>query len=111
MKNLFKLNLVFVGVPILFCLMGIWDKGFLIWAAFSTIPLGLFHLIIGFGMYGDEPNDKNLQRYCALVLIFFATWIFTGLTGYGTEIMRYLMFLPPLLALYLTAIIYKKRSQ
>lgn len=109
--NLFKLNLVFVGFPIALCLLGIWDEVFLFWGLLSTILTGFFQVIIGFGMYFDEPNDNSLKVYVSLVISFFVIWIATAFIEDGLEIMRYMFALPPLLALYLTVIIYKKRNR
>lgn len=110
MKNLFKLNLVFVGGPILLCLMGFMDEKLLIWGLLSTILTGLFHIIIGFGMLLENPKDRNLQIYVASVIAFFISWFVYAQTGYNDVIGFILVFIPVILATYLTIIIYKKRN-
>lgn len=110
MKSLFKLNLVFIGVPILLCLIGIIDENFLFWGLLSTMLTGLFQVIVGIEMLRDEPNDKYLQAYVAAVVLFFITWFVNAQTGYHNFLTFGLIGVPPLLALYLTFIIYKKRN-
>ena len=110
MKNLFRLNLAFIGFPVLLCLMSVIDGEFLFWGMLSTILTGLFQLVIGFGMLKDEPKDKDLQRYAFLVLLFFCGWITSAFLETINRIMDYIYVLPPLLAAYLTYIIYKKRN-
>lgn len=110
MKNLFNLNLAFIGFPILLCLLGIFDPAFVFWGFLSTILTGLFQLIVGFGMLKDEPKDKDLQRYAFFVALFFSCWIASAFLETASLVMHYLFVLPPLLAAYLTFIIYKKRN-
>jgi len=110
MKNLFNLNLAFIGFPILLCLLGIFDSVFVFWGFLSTILTGLFQLIVGFGMLKDDPKDKDLQRYAFFVLLFFSGWIASAFVESKNWIMDYIFVLPPLLAAYLTYIIYKKRN-
>ncbi len=112
MSNLFRLNLFFVGIPIILGLLGyFFDEALIYWALISTILTGLVQLIIGFGMYFDEPKDKLLRWYVILVVFFFSSWILSGLLKDSFDIMKFLIFLPPFLAFYLTFIIYKKRNQ
>jgi apolipoprotein N-acyltransferase len=111
MKNLFKLNLVFVGFPIALCLMGFIDQNLLFWGLISTMLTGLFQVVVGIGMLRDEPNDKYLQVYVAAVVLFFITWFINFLIGYINAITFCLIPIPAILALYLTFIIYKKRNQ
>jgi apolipoprotein N-acyltransferase len=110
MKNLFKLNLAFVGFPILLCLIGIIDENFLFWGLISTMLTGLFQVIVGFGMLRDEPNDKYLQVYAAGVILFFITWFVNAQIGYNNILTFTLIPIPAILAMYLTFIIYKKRK-
>lgn len=109
MKNLFKLNLFFVGMPITICLLGFFNEAFLFWGLLSTILTGLFQLIIGFAMLIDEPKNKYLQIYILVVIAFFLIWYLNSLIGYNNLITYFLFAVPPILAFYLTFIIYKKR--
>ena len=110
MKNLFRLNLAFIGFPILLCLLGIFDPSFVFWGFLSTILTGLFQVVVGIGMLKDAPKDKNLQRYAALVVLFFFGWLACSFIDYGDIPMNFLFALPPFLAAYLTYIIYQKRN-
>lgn len=110
MKNLFYLNLFFVGFPILLCTMGILDETLIFWGLISTMLTGLFQLIVGFGMYFDDPKDKMLQWYVGLVLLFFGCWLLSAFIETKFLLTPFLFALPPALALFLTYIIYKKRN-
>ena len=110
MKNVFKLNLFFIGFPILLCLIGILDENFIFWGLLSTILTGIFQVIVGVGMLVDEPKDKQLQIYVAAVVAFFIMWLLTAQFGLNEFITYCLIGIPPCLALYLTFIIYKKRK-
>ena len=110
MKNVFKLNLFFIGFPILLCLIGLLDENFIFWGLLSTILTGLFQVIVGVGMLVDEPKDKRLQIYIAAVVLFFTIWLLNTQFD-SNDFITYCSFgIPPCLALYLTFIIYKKRK-
>jgi len=107
--NLFKFNLIVIGIPLFFFLIGIWNHGFWVWALLSSILTGLTHLVIGFGMWYDNPNDRHIKWYCRMVIAFFTSWFLSGLLGHSSNFTNYIIIIPPILAFYLTYIIYKEQ--
>ena len=108
MKTINYLNYFFVGLPIFFCLIAIADIGFLSYAMLSLFLTGIFQVIIGLKMLGDEPHNKNLQIYATSVFLFFISLIVI----YKMELydfLNYILFgVPTVIAIFLSIIIYKK---
>lgn len=108
MKNIFILNLFFVGLPIALCLLGFINCDFVIWGLLSTLLTGVFQFIVVFKMLLDEPKDKFLQLYALSVILFFIIWFSSYKIGYY-DIFNYLLLsIPPILAIYLSVLMYKK---
>lgn len=108
MKNIFKLNLSFIGLPFFLCLLGFIDQSFILYGLLSTMLTGLVQVIIGLKMLIDEPKNKYLQGYVTGVLLFFLNWFIAIKMGHH-DIADYCLFsIPPALAIYLSVIIYKK---
>ncbi|CAD0005686.1 MULTISPECIES: hypothetical protein [Flavobacterium] len=111
MKTINYFNYFFVSIPIFFCLMAIINIGFLSYAMLSTILTGIFQIVIGLKMYVHEPHDKNLQTYFASVLLFFVSLIIICKMGLY-DLLNYILFgIPPVIAIYLSLIIYEKAYQ
>lgn len=108
MKTINYLNYFFVGLPIVFCLIAIADVGFLSYAMLSLFVTGIFQITIGLKMLADKPNDKNLQIYATSVLVFFISLIvICKMELYN--FLNYILFgVPPLIAIFLSIVIYKK---
>ncbi len=115
MKVLNYLNYFFVGIPIVLILFGYLSNqssGNLIGCGLLFMILtGLFQVIIGTKMLIDEPNDKMLQIYIVSVILFFGTWFINGLILYSDILYFILLFIPPVLAIYLSILIYKKANK
>jgi phosphatidylserine synthase len=112
MKNLNYLNYFFVGLPITLILMGFLidpHQGNLIgYGLFSTILTGLFQVVIGIQMLIDEPKNKSLKIYTVSVILFFLIWLL-NVQFLNSDILYFiLLFIPPVLSLFLSIIIYKK---
>lgn len=110
MKNLNRLNYFFVGLPITLCIAGIFSEAFLLYGILSTILTGFYQATIGFKMFFDEPDDRNLQIYVATVILFFSLWIGNAVINYNNLIIYCLIATPPSLAIYFSVIIYKKAN-
>jgi len=108
MKAINYLNYFFVGVPIFFCLIAIADIGFLSYAMLSLFVTGIFQIIIGLKMLADEPNNKNLQKYATSVLLFFISLIVICKMELYNFLSYILFGVPPVIAIFLSIIIYKK---
>ncbi|GEC72398.1 hypothetical protein SAMN05443543_10846 [Flavobacterium flevense] len=115
MKNINYLNYFFIGIPTLLILLGYLTNqsfGNLVgYGLLFTILTGLFQVIIGTKMSIHEPKDKMLQIYIISVILFFAIWLFNGLFLSSDILYFILLFIPPVLAIYLSIIIYKKRNK
>ena len=112
MKTLNYLNFFFVGSPITLILLGLLfdpQQGNLIgYGLFSTILTGLFQVVIGIQMLIDEPKNKYLKIYTVAVILFFLMLLINVQLLYSDLIYFILPFIPPVLAIYLSVIIYKK---
>ncbi|OWP84095.1 hypothetical protein BWK59_07155 [Flavobacterium davisii] len=107
MRNLVHLNLFFVGLPIILCLIGIIYEAFLIWGLVSTILTGLFQLIAGTSLLFRNPKNKYLQAYIIGVVFFFTLWFLDIKLFKYSYTNTLLLTFPPILAIYFTIIIYK----
>lgn len=108
MKAINYLNYFFVGLLIFFCLIAIFDIGFLSYALLSLLLTGIFQVTIGLKMLADEPHDTNLQIYAASVLLFFILLVvICKMELY--DFLNYLLFgVPSVIAIFLSIIIDKK---
>ena len=115
MKNLNYLNYFFVGTPVLLISLGYitnQNSGNLIGCGLLFIILtGLFQVVIGIKMLIDEPDDKMLQTYIALVTLFFVTWFVNAQIFNNDIIYLILLFIPPVLAIYLSILINNKANK
>ncbi len=99
MKNINYTNYFMTGIP---CALGI--LGFLLpqcWfvGALFTILTGAFQFIVGTGILIDSGGQrKEYVMYFAGTIAFFMLWIFTD--------WHYVFVLPPVLALYLSVLLY-----
>lgn len=107
MKNIFKLNLAFIGFPIVLCSFGLIIEGMLVIGLLSTVLTGIFQVVFGINMLIDEPKDINLRIYIVLVLLFFILWYI--MNALYSEYLIFLLFaMPSLLAIYFSIILYRK---
>ena len=111
MKTLNYLNYFFVGVPITLSLIGIINDEFSLFALISMIATGIFQVVIGIKMLIDDPRNKHLITYICGVFTFFILW-YLNKNHFRIDTVTSLLFsMPPLLALYLSVIIYKKANK
>jgi choline-glycine betaine transporter len=108
MKTIKNLNLFAIALPIVLSTLFIIDINFLILGLVSTIATGFIQLGIGLKMLFDNPKNKNLQAYITAVALFFTLCFVHSKTGYNDYFGYCLVFIPIVLAIYLTLIIYKK---
>jgi uncharacterized membrane protein len=112
MKAINYLNYFFVGVPTLLISLGYitnQSSGNLIGSGlFFMILTGLFQVVIGIQMLIDEPKNKYPKIYIVAVILFFLMLLINVQLLYSDLIYFILPFIPPVLAIYLSVIIYKK---
>lgn len=109
MKNVHKLNITVVSLPIILALFGIVDTSFLFFALISTILTGFVQVIIGLTMFINKPKNKSLRIYILSVIIYFSLWFGISSSEITSDKINYLLVvIPILLAIFLSYIIYKK---
>ena len=107
MKNLNYLNYFFVGLPITLCLLGFIDGSFMYFGLLFMICTGFFQVLVGIKLLVDEPKNWCLRTYLISVVLFFSLAFF----GYQNQQFIYILYsIPPLLAIYLSILIYKKAN-
>lgn len=109
MKNINYLNYFAVGLPlIILASYPIFKEGALFFSLLSTMLTGLIQVILGIKMFADDTKNKFLSIYIFLVLLFFGLCTLNSIIGFNYIINFIIFSLPPLLAIYLSVIIYKK---
>ena len=74
----------------------------------SSIIIGILHIIIATAMIISEPRDLHLKIYFSLVILFVCLSLIYFNIGYENILDYFLIIMPPVLAIYLSVIIYKK---
>lgn len=104
MKAIKVLNTIALAIPISFLLLSIFSEGFLAAALISTIATGAIQIICGILYWYRHPLSIYIKLYFAGVLFFFCCYFFSFFTnGF--------LFLPLLLAIFLSIIIYSTDSE
>ncbi|CAA9202916.1 hypothetical protein FLA105534_04318 [Flavobacterium bizetiae] len=115
MKTINNLNYFFVSVPIFLIALGLIineSSGNLVGSGILFLILtGLFQLISGIKMFIDEPHDKSLRFYIAIVVLFFLLWFVNAVIIYQDFISHILYLIPPILTIFFSTITYKKAHQ
>ena len=110
MKNINGLNLFIMLIPISFGLLSFLDEEFLFYAALSILPLGLFQIILAIYLSFEKPKINYLNKYWALVILFFTIWIFSSslskLLINKNYIYYTLYWTPPTLSIYFSLLIF-----
>jgi hypothetical protein len=75
------------------------------------IITGILQLIIGIIYWIKFKKDLNIKIYYTLVLLFFSLWYFNENIFYIDKLTWPLISMPPILAIYLSIIIYKKANK
>jgi hypothetical protein len=105
MKALNRLNYFMVGFPTVMALLGwLFYEGLWLLALLFTIITGAFQVIVGIGTFIDSGcRNKYFGIYLIAVAIFFLLWTITN--------WKWIAALPPLLALYMTALLFIEAKQ
>lgn len=102
MKILNVINFLLVGFPLTMAFLGcLINDEFLGWGLLSLIITGVFQVIVGLGIF-MKSNGRNIYFgiYLIMVAIFFSLWHMTY--------WKWIFALPPLLALYMTVLLFLK---
>lgn len=111
MKNLILVNTIAIAIPIIFLLYGFIDEtGFYLFA-YSMLITGFLQLIVGLIFWIKFKDNLNIKIYFTLALLFFSLWYFNENIFYIEELTWPLISTPPILAIYLSTIIYNKANK
>ncbi|OUL64300.1 hypothetical protein B8T70_01000 [Flavobacterium sp. AJR] len=112
MKTIKNINTFAICLPfVLLLTYPIFKEVAFILALYSTMLTGFLQFSIGVKMLIDNPHDRALQTYMAVVASFFILWLINHRLNYN-HFLTYILFPTPLLlAIYLSSIIYKKPNQ
>jgi len=104
MKILKVLNTIALGIPLVIGLLGFINELFFIYALFSTVLTGLIQVSIAIYLATFRPKNNYIIAYFVLMFTFFVGWL-----GFGFN--TWIWFLPILLSLYLSVLIYSTTSE
>jgi hypothetical protein len=107
MKIIKNLNTIAIGIPIFILLFGIISEGALMLSAISTILTGLIQLILGIILLFKFKENIHYKIYFISVIIFFSLWIWSPTINKVDYFTYTLIYIPPILAIYLSILIYK----
>lgn len=108
MKTTAQLNTFAIGLPILILLTyPIAKEGAFYYALLSTIITGFIQVLLGIKLIFEEPYNRYIQIYIGGVILFFLL-CFVQIEIYNEVLKIVMLSMPPLLAIYLSIIIYKK---
>ncbi|MFB9077466.1 hypothetical protein ACFFLS_18370 [Flavobacterium procerum] len=108
MKTIKNINAFAVGLPLIILMTyPITKEGAFIYALLATIVTGALQLLIALKLLFDNRFAKPIYIYFAGVVLFFVLWNIYPETNFYLTISYFIFSLPPLLALYLSVLIYK----
>ena len=104
MKGLKVLNTIAIGIPISFALLSLINDSYLMTALVSTMATGFLQIVIGFIFWFEYPKNIAIKIYFAGVAFFFiSSWL--------SYFDSWIWFLPPVLCLFLSILIYTLSSE
>lgn len=110
MKNINRLNLLFVSIIVLCGLYGYFYPDYLALTLALMLPLGLFQIILAIYLKSQKVKIKYLNIYEVLVMIYFSLFIFGSAITRMFDIEDFLNYpisvSPPILAIFFSWIIF-----
>lgn len=104
MKALKILNTIALAIPFIFVALSIIDDGLLFIALVSTMATGAIQIVVAFLYLFRFRKSIYIKIYLGLVLLFLLSWYFSYIpTGF--------FFIPLILAVFLSIIIYSTTSE
>lgn len=98
MKAIKTLNTIALCIPIFISLFAIFERGLLALALFSTMVTGSIQIILAFKYWQKNPKNIFIKIYFFIVAVFFFFLCYSD----GS----WIWYLPPVLCLYLSLLIY-----
>lgn len=110
MKTIKYINTFAIGLPfVILATYPLAKEGALIYALLSTMVTGFLQVCIALKMLYSGICDRFMYIYFAGVTLFFILWnCFEG-PSYNTTSSLFIFSLPPLLAIYLSVLVYSKK--
>lgn len=111
MKPIKHINTFAILLPFILVLIGIIVNdsagNYIGYALFSTMLTGFLQVILGLTLFFRRPNNKPIISYLSAVILFFLLW-YLNANFIDSDVLTYCLFaVPPILAIYLSIIIYK----
>ena len=103
MKALKALNTIALAIPLGFALLSIIDQDLLLTALVSTMATGFIQVMAAIFFWYEYPKSIYIKIYFFFVTIFFIL-LYAKIKG------DWHWFLPPILCLYLSLLIYTKKN-
>ncbi|WP_438965885.1 hypothetical protein [Flavobacterium sp.] len=97
------LNTIALFIPIFIGLLGLMAEGLFILAALSTMVTGLIQVVLGILYWIKFPKSISIKIYFLIVIIFFLL-LFSKIAD------NWIWFLPPILCLYLSILVYSLKE-
>jgi hypothetical protein len=111
MKTLRYINTFAVGLPLLIlATYPLTNDGALIYGLLSTMITGFLQVCIAFKMLYDGIRDKCIYVYFGGVTLFFILWHYFAGPSYNTTSSLFIFSLPPVLAIYLSVLVYSEKQ-
>lgn len=108
------LNTIAIGIPIILASIGYLTNdlsgNYYGFALFSTILTGLIQIILGIILLFKFKYNKHYKIYVVSVIMFFLLCIVSTQINKIDYYTYSLIYVPPLLAIYLSILIYKKQK-
>ncbi len=98
MKAIKTLNTIALCIPLFIALFAIFERGLLVLALLSTMVTGLIQIILAFKYWQENPKNVFIKIYFFIVTVFFFFLCFFD--------QGWIWYLPPMLCLYLSLLIY-----
>lgn len=110
MKTLKNLNTFALVLPFGIALLGIIDESMLLIACLSTMITGSIQVLIGLFFWTLQKKNIYILIYLIFVILFFSTWYFNSTKIHNNTIDGFLFFVPPILTVYLSILIYSQKD-
>lgn len=111
MKTIKYLNTFAIGLPFFILITYfIYKDNSIFWALYSTMVTGFIQVTLSIFLLIKNPKDKFILGYLASVVLFLLLWYFNDIFLYSTFLIWTLIAIPPILAIYLSCIIYKQKK-
>ena len=110
MTTIQKINTFALSLPlVILASYPVFKEEALIFALISAMITGFIQVIISFFLLAKNPKNKWYQFYILAVISFFVLWYYsTTIQNNNDHITYILLATPPILAIYISVIVYKK---